>query len=331
MHLTTTGFLSATQCQFFNNSANTGGAGLVDGSNAVLQGCEFSDNKAGNTGGALYLDSAVVALQACLLEGNSAVQSGGALGLYQSHLNATNTFLAGSSTQGSGGGLWATGPSNSVVFNGGDFTGNTAGINGGGFYLEGAWLTLVETNIANNWAGQWGGGLALRFSAKCKAQRGRFSGNTGKGQGGAAYLSDRSNLLLDGTLLNNNTAGSGDDLFCSASSVTLDNVQTPGGEDPVYCSLSPPMTYCTVTAPDRDISNSCGEQSFSTTTPEFNFVQQPLALAALIISLIAGLLCMILVIVAIRARCRKTQEKKDRLLFAYGEENEAGRLLDDQD
>lgn len=135
-----------------------GGVGLVQGSVANFDNCEFRNNTA-QLGGAFSAGSSVAAtVSRSLFESNSAVigaiQNSGSGGAFYAQLNSTpelvDVTFAGNSAQRFGGAVYTSSAQtriiNAAIFN------NTAGNAGGGLYDANSFTDIHSATIAGNYA-----------------------------------------------------------------------------------------------------------------------------------------------------------------------------------
>lgn len=187
-----------------SNSAQTGGALLVEGGAAILDGSTLKTNTAVTYGGGVYLVASTATFTAqhgAAITGNSAGNRGG--GLYNEAGTITITGKSQISKNkaaplGEGGGIYDNGGSITTINGGSLITGNMApggnggGLSGSGFTIDGATISL---NSAQN-----GGGVFGQFDAR----NALFTGNTAIDSGGAMVVNGSSTLT--GSTVSKNSA-----------------------------------------------------------------------------------------------------------------------------
>ncbi|KAK3259264.1 hypothetical protein CYMTET_31731, partial [Cymbomonas tetramitiformis] len=175
-------------CTFLSNIAEEGGAiklVLKSGeASDIFVSCNFSNNLASWTGGAISTNDGSVKLLHTVLESNHAlVQGGGAIVGRGGSLDLENCTVQNNQAVAGGGGLFL---SNSLTLSilGGAIRGNTCGQAGGGLNMQSIVGYIAGCEVASNEAGNDGGGILVY---------------------------QRTSLVLNGTRLEGNSAGSGAD------------------------------------------------------------------------------------------------------------------------
>lgn len=204
-----------------NGSAERGGAVLVPaGDYAEFDGCTFTDNRAtGSTtadgGGAIYTAGSVAVLNGTFT-GNTALNgsaNGGAIlnaagGSLQVLNNGGSLVLSQNRAARAGGAIETAGP---LFIDGGAFTSNAAGLNGGAVHVTGAnTATIVGGAFSQNSAGMEGGALWNSATGTLQAINAQITGNTAAGpaadQGGGGVFSDGGTTVLFNATLRGNAA-----------------------------------------------------------------------------------------------------------------------------
>jgi predicted outer membrane repeat protein len=165
-----------------------------------------------------------VATGASLTLTNLTIQNGLASGagggiLNNGTLSVSGCTLSGNSA-GSGGGISNAG---TMTVQNSTLSGNSAGV-GGGIENERGSITISGSTLSHNSAGI-GGGIDNGFEAKLDIFGCTVSHNTATQDGGGIYLSQSGDVWIDNSVVCNNHAASGDDLFDSDASniVTISN------------------------------------------------------------------------------------------------------------
>ncbi|ETR73625.1 MAG: hypothetical protein OMM_00802 [Candidatus Magnetoglobus multicellularis str. Araruama] len=175
-----------TSCNIIKNSAETSGAGIYMTNNAapIIKDCSITNNNVANDGGGIYCDKASqLKMETCiisknnsargggiyadasildfhemLIQNNTAMQSGGGLLISNNaSLTMTNSQVSANASMGSGGGIVGVSDTTIVIINC-LLNGNTAGYDGGAFYLENSFLKLLNSTLTMNMA-KYGRGI----------------------------------------------------------------------------------------------------------------------------------------------------------------------------
>ncbi|MBE6823955.1 MAG: hypothetical protein E7513_01275 [Ruminococcaceae bacterium] len=220
--------------QAYANTSNPGNGGAIyvtRNSDATIDGCNFTQNKAANSAGALAVQSSSnVELPDCTFIENSAVSGGAIYTSSDSYINMTNLVFDGNSA---------------------NFSTNNSGGNGGAVYISGSTVTLDNVDFYNNSADNNAGGIYqgdcdLNIDSTCE-----FSGNSAGNHAGAIYLTyktnadgskDGSKLTATDVAFENNTAQAGgavsirsaceavmNNTLLKGNSVTADGYDAYGG------------------------------------------------------------------------------------------------------
>ncbi len=171
-------------CRFIGNSAtNAGGLGLLS-SEAELEGCLFSANRASNDGAAVYVRYATASLKACRFAGNISGESGGGLASYYSETALEDCAFLDNETSGYGGAVLYYGDpvaGDSARVRRCTFDGNVSGYRGGALDLDQEAPVVENCTFSGNRAGS---GAALH--SRCdslEVTNCTFSGNDDGGDG----------------------------------------------------------------------------------------------------------------------------------------------------
>jgi MYXO-CTERM domain-containing protein len=181
---------------FSGNSANLGGAIYAMDETTVLQS-SFIDNNASGNGGAIRWffddgDTPLLWVEDSMFTGNAA-DNGGAIAAWNTdgvNLGAVEVYdsqFSNNSAADSGGALWTNGH-DVVTAQRNRFCANTAGVDGGGVYMEtsGASLNNWTNNVwAENTAGFLGGGMVLISAGNADIINNDFLANDAVSGGGA--------------------------------------------------------------------------------------------------------------------------------------------------
>jgi predicted outer membrane repeat protein len=158
---------------FINNTDWSGGALSVLGTATKinLTNLEFKSNRA-REGGAVYLKVPEADISSSSFTANVAKVRGGAVYVCSgTHLSAqTSTFEENVAQTQNGGAICIASEQTDLKQN--SFVGNRAKLKGGAVYAEGLSLRLVGPgSVANNSAGQSGGGISMRYTDRADTGR----------------------------------------------------------------------------------------------------------------------------------------------------------------
>ena len=202
------GTLLVMDSTFIGNTVSNSGGGLYfsNGTGTVF-GSTFSGNTA-NLGGGLSFFS-LGQIRDCKVTGNHAVANGG--GLYiRSEATLFRTLVQGNSAAQNGGGVYISSSSPWVV--GCQVLGNQAALSGGGVFVSqgggSAHLVLQNSVLADNTAGNYGGGLATDSSDWTDVFNCTIASNTAAIGGGIHRNNTGEDLALKNTIIWGNTGPS---------------------------------------------------------------------------------------------------------------------------
>ena len=165
-------------CSFKRNTAGLGGGISAVGKSALVEQCEFTENRGTRGGGVYCINCLQSTLTSCVFKGNIARAGGGVCG---GGLLKNCQFIE--NTAQSGGGISAV-----EIVEDCQFIGNTAKYGGG---MHGS-ATLKKCSFVENTAEVNGGGISATFASSLAISNCTFSKNTaGKHGGGIANSKDR--------------------------------------------------------------------------------------------------------------------------------------------
>jgi hypothetical protein len=216
-----------------NNSFSAGGGIVVGDESLTLTNCNITGNTAVDGGGGINVQSAAGSLniQNCSINNNEVTGSGYCGGGI--HLQgATPVTISGSTISGntankSGGGIYFNNGGSLLLF-GSTLSGNKATIGtGGGLYFFGTVgagkLTVINSTIAGNTSGSYGGGIALPFfSGTLTVQNSTITANVASGGsgGGISRPSGSGTIAIESSVVSGNTNATATDIF-SGGQVTM--------------------------------------------------------------------------------------------------------------
>ena len=270
VHISGAGSLSVSGGTYDNNvAANEGGALWNGNGTMAIDGAEFNDNVANGDsafegGGALFNNSGTLTITDSTFTGNTALVgagSGGAIlnapagpmGDVGGTLSVTNSTFTNnqaaraggaiedrsvSETESSPGVFPPLGTPGSVTLDTVTFTGNTAGINGGGLHITGpASATITALTATGNIAEREGGAL-WNGSGPMTVADSTITGNAANGpagdDGGGGIFNQMGDITITGTgtLIADNTAlgtsGSGGGIFNNNGTISITDATIRG-------------------------------------------------------------------------------------------------------
>ncbi len=186
--------MTIRNCRFEDNHGYTSGGVIIatEGSNALVEYCDFIDNEAGQHGGAIYCNSSSPIINGCLFEGNSTGSIGGAISCenYSNPVIKNSTFLNNEADPitfppfpGRGGAIYVDDNSSPTI------TGNLFKNN------------RVDSGAQISYAG---GGAIFVFSENPVITHNVFDGNRADGDdGGAIYLFNSRARIINNVFINN--------------------------------------------------------------------------------------------------------------------------------
>jgi hypothetical protein len=204
------------------NSAVWGGAICCSNSSANVQNSSVLNNTAVRGGGIASL-SATPEFHNVLLSGNTASLYGGAIYIENSYPCLQGIEIT-DNTAAVGGGIYITGAN--PVLEGLILTGNSATSEGGGIYSYDTWLELNDALIENNEAAK-GGGIYIAENPGAILMDVTLDGNIASDEGGGFYCAGSDPELLNVSITNNQTNGSGSKgggFYCANTNSELLNV-----------------------------------------------------------------------------------------------------------
>ena len=214
---------------------NVGGDNLID---AAISGLTLTGGDVNSSGGAIRSLAASLTLVDVVIAHNAVVGNShggglfavGAVDIVDSRVEsnrAVNTSLNG----GLGGGISASG---SITITRSMVNDNETHVDGGGIYVLGGDLTLLDSTFSNNVAG--GDGGAISASRSVRVERSTISGNTSGQEGGG--ISSNGDLSIFGSTIQANASGKGGggilvgglaDLLVADSTISGNSAFTGGG------------------------------------------------------------------------------------------------------
>lgn len=247
---------------FSGNHANRGGF-LFNYRKAYIYNATITNNTSSGQGGAIYVPNSTGAFlyigeenevveNKVVFEGNTSDDDGGAISSRNVLTVNNTTFKSNSTTAGHGGAIYATNPrttiensifqENSAVGSAGavfidsgngkenqlelnvtatSFTKNTATNYGGAIYISEARANLFLVTFSENRAKQ--GGAISSVAATMEINRATIDNNSSTSYGGALYLSQESNLLMNDIKADGNSGSSGGFAYNTGATLNIYN------------------------------------------------------------------------------------------------------------
>lgn len=215
--------------------------------NAIIDGCEISNNTATISGGAISFRNYSgnrsdqghitigIKMDSGLFENNTAVNYGGALHVENTNIGYTspqsegdvvimrgNTVTSAEENNGNGGALYLE--KGSLTMGRTLFNGNSATRDGGAVYVTGGTLTTEGTStIQDNIAGNNGGGLWIGGNfVVAENKEISFDGNTAK-NGGGAYVQGAMTVKGSANVDGNTASDSAGGIYVKGGNLTVTN------------------------------------------------------------------------------------------------------------
>ncbi len=250
-----------------NTAPSSSGGGVCVGENAVLNmnGGKIVDNTAESGGGGICGYGANVNINGGEISRNSAKNDGGGIDVNNATLTLEGKAKIINNAANYGGGIRLNGSSGQRSFvnlNGGEITGNTAKISGGGIYAAETVINIKDGKITGNSATAGGGILAVSTSADVEditMSGGEISGNTAQ-NGGGIYTSRTTVSVTDGKISGNTANEYGGGIRTAGSTVTLGGKAKVIGNTAKYGSGISVAMESTVNVNGGEISGNIANQ-----------------------------------------------------------------------
>jgi predicted outer membrane repeat protein len=224
--------LTVENCTFTINVAYESGAGIgcFSGSDLILTYCTLNSNIAIQSGAGIFLENSQATINKCTICENQ-VFTGGA-GIYcasNSIIKVIESTITDNCGGNQGGGFSGIGD---ATFQNCYIYGNTA-CSGGGFATEGI-LTIIGCAIYLNYAyngssDMFGGAVYAMENSNCTIVNCTFSWNIAIQYGGAIYSSNNSNVTIYNSILWDDDAQSGLEIYVSGGTVSVSYSDVKGG------------------------------------------------------------------------------------------------------
>ena len=214
---------------YLGNSADRGGAIFASAGDLRLDGGRASENTA-RLGGGVALQGSTTALFEggfAIVDNTATLEGGGLLARGATTLRFFDGNVEGNVSEGDGGGLAIRDAK--LDLRRAQISGNAAVGNGGGIYATGAAgsfdsLFLREVTASLNSAGVSGGGVFVDGPTDVTVIRGIYTNNTAVRGAGLFFLNDALVAMRAGTTVSSNTAtANGGGIYASGSRVTIED------------------------------------------------------------------------------------------------------------
>ena len=177
------------------------------------------------------LSGADLTLQGLTVTGGNAVGTSGGGIRNTGTLSLVNSTVTGNTAELNGGGILngELGLQGTLNLSNSQISGNSA-VDGGGIYNnDQSQVTIVDSAVTGNTASGDGAGLYNDLQATIGIARSDISGNMATLDGGGIYNNDLSNLTINDSKVNNNTANQGGGIFNEeAASLTVSRTTVSG-------------------------------------------------------------------------------------------------------
>ncbi len=209
-----------------SNTASNYAAYYISGaSSGVFDDNLVQSNSAGSSVGGLYIDGASLQVTNCEILDNSS-GGGGIGGLYVgggANITVSSNTISGNVTNGDGGGFFFSG-SAGLTFSENIVTGNTttgSGDHGGGVYHNsGNTATYLNNTISGNAAGDQGGGMWLQGTGHVVGGA-EIADNVAAGAAGGVFVNGPSITFSANTIVDNTATGNGGGVFVNQPGCSL--------------------------------------------------------------------------------------------------------------
>ncbi|MBQ7896405.1 MAG: hypothetical protein IJ364_07635, partial [Oscillospiraceae bacterium] len=188
-----------TNCNFYNNSNNSGNGGALSAYDITLDSCDFTGNYASGKGGALYVEHGSNGYKEITIKASAGYDS--------------SSFVSNSSN-GDGGALAFihTQPESGLdlKISNANFSGNVSAKGGGAIYTHAGYRVEDSSFSGNRANGGNGGAICYGGLYSIETERTDYSNNYASGDGGAIYYSNGGGsgiITVKDLSFNGNSAG----------------------------------------------------------------------------------------------------------------------------
>ena len=273
-----------------NVTGNGGGIAITEETDVTISNVTITDNDATIYGAGIYIEgtntSTTLTISDCIISNNETPNSGATNpaggGLFSSSdgtITITNTSFDNNSSRG-GGGMVIRGTSNSNIYtiDNCSFSNNSANQDGGAIHVISGDLTIKNTTINGNTAGSDCGGLCDTNISGDLGNKVNLinctvvdnTANGGSSKGGGVFLQGSGAKQMTNTIIANNTASDGNDLYLR-NSISFTTNQTNLVESCASNNSCP--SFSITTDPNLGTSTTCNGITYfplSTSSPAIN-------------------------------------------------------------
>ena len=202
------------------------GGGIYNRGHLTLVACSITENQAHIYGGGIYNFLGTLTLSNCTISGNTtSSDSSRGGGIYNTGgtVTITNCTISENSADIYGGGICNAGSSSTLTVTNCTISKNKAS-NGGGICNTSNDCTLAITNcmVSGNYSDSYGGGIYNTGKSTLAITNSTISGNEASIDNGGIY-NINGTLLLNNTIVAQNSANGGKDIFCDVGTITGSN------------------------------------------------------------------------------------------------------------
>jgi len=230
-----------------DNEADFYGSGIYCYSYAspTITENEISYNHADGFAGGIYCSSgSSPTISENVFTHNTCYDGGGGIFCDGPAIISSNTFIENISYEDGGGVKCSNNASPTITGN--HFVNNEASRDGGAICGGGCVMTVTNNIMAGNWARFQGGGYATGWSTTATLTNNTIVGNTTDLEGGGIHCSEKSDLTVSNTILWNNHAPEGPEIWIGngafPSTLTISHCDLDGGQASIYldsgCTLN---------------------------------------------------------------------------------------------
>jgi len=219
--------ITITNSTIFDNTASLAyGGGFYSTEETIITGSTISGNTANSGNGGGFYSTKETIITGSTISGNTARSYGG--GFVSGNTTITGSTIADNTvTNASGGGFYSY-ESATISITDSTITNNAAGESGGGFYSYGSpTISITDSIITDNAAGESGGGFISAASTTTTITGNTITGNTATNRFGGGFSSSGSTIITGNTITGNTaTNGSGGGFYSFGSTTITGNTIT---------------------------------------------------------------------------------------------------------
>ncbi|MBD3232632.1 MAG: T9SS type A sorting domain-containing protein [candidate division Zixibacteria bacterium] len=238
--------LTIRRCLLEDNPGyfQAGGITLIEGSEAIIENNTIRGNTSTNQGGAIYCDSSSPIISGNIIDGNSTGQRAGAIFCNSSSnpVIIDNTIINNfvnpivfPPVLGQGGAIFLDDEATATI-TGNLFSNNRVeqssepGANGGGaVFVFSAYPDFEKNIFAGNVAESGNGGAIYLFNTNAPVENNVFVNNSAEDYGGAIYIDLSAYPYITNSILYDNYAPNGPEIYLDDSGITVSYSDIKGG------------------------------------------------------------------------------------------------------